>query len=66
MVRMSEDTTSPVLPRALADSYVDALVALDPITGTFLGVAESAGRLPDYSPKASWPGPNSPGAPCGS
>ncbi|MCU4749859.1 DUF885 domain-containing protein [Streptomyces sp. G-5] len=48
---MSEDTTSPVLPRALADSYVDALVALDPITGTFLGVAESAGRLPDYSPE---------------
>ncbi|MGW7290930.1 DUF885 domain-containing protein [Streptomyces xiamenensis] len=48
---MSEDTTSPVLPRALADSYVDELVELDPITGTFLGVAESAGRLPDYSPE---------------
>ncbi|GAA2359296.1 DUF885 domain-containing protein [Streptomyces sp. XM4011] len=48
---MSEDTTSPVLPRALADSYVDALVELDPITGTYLGVAESAERLPDYSPE---------------
>lgn len=63
---MSEDTTSPVLPRALADSYVDALVELDPITGTYLGVAESAERLPDYSPKDTRPARTSPGAPCGS
>ncbi|MFD5317602.1 DUF885 domain-containing protein [Streptomyces sp. NPDC127098] len=42
--------TSTSLPRQLADSYVDALVELDPITGTFLGVPESADRLPDYSP----------------
>ncbi|UQA91000.1 DUF885 domain-containing protein [Streptomyces halobius] len=38
------------LPRQVADAYVDALVDLDPITGTFLGVAESSGRLPDFSP----------------
>ncbi|MDT0316904.1 DUF885 domain-containing protein [Streptomyces millisiae] len=49
---MSVDTsdTSTSLPRQLADRYVDALVELDPITGTFLGVPESADRLPDYSP----------------
>ncbi|MFJ6729303.1 DUF885 domain-containing protein [Streptomyces sp. NPDC091281] len=48
---MSE--TSPTLsplPRAVADAYVDALIALDPVTGTFLGVPESSSRLPDLSP----------------
>ncbi|WP_432117564.1 DUF885 domain-containing protein [Streptomyces sp. bgisy032] len=45
---MSE-ITNP-LPREVADAYVDELVALDPITGTFLGVRESSGRLPDTSP----------------
>ncbi|MEV0184095.1 DUF885 domain-containing protein [Streptomyces sp. NPDC050625] len=45
---MSE-TKSP-LPREVADAYVDELVALDPITGTYLGVKESAGKLPDFSP----------------
>ncbi|MFF0474621.1 DUF885 domain-containing protein [Streptomyces sp. NPDC004284] len=44
------DTSSSLLPRQVADDYVDALIALDPITGTFLGVKESAGRLPDFSP----------------
>jgi uncharacterized protein (DUF885 family) len=48
MDRMSE-TKSP-LPREVADAYVDELVALDPITGTFLGVKESSSRLPDLSP----------------
>ncbi|MFF9431152.1 DUF885 domain-containing protein [Streptomyces sp. NPDC091368] len=43
------DTSSP-LPRQVADDHVDALIALDPITGTYLGVKESAGRLPDFSP----------------
>ncbi|MFE1439972.1 DUF885 domain-containing protein [Streptomyces sp. NPDC058739] len=43
------DTTSP-LPREVADSYVDELVALDPVAGTYLGVKESSGRLPDLSP----------------
>ncbi|MGY4964888.1 DUF885 domain-containing protein [Streptomyces sp. 900105245] len=43
------DTKSP-LPRQVADAYVDDLIALDPITGTFLGVQESSSRLPDYSP----------------
>ena len=38
------------LPRQVADSYVDALVELDPISGTYLGVPESHGKLPDYSP----------------
>ncbi|MGV9557915.1 DUF885 domain-containing protein [Streptomyces sp. NPDC003522] len=42
-------TNSP-LPRAVADAYVDALIALDPVTGTFLGVRESSSRLPDFSP----------------
>ncbi|MDG4864801.1 DUF885 family protein, partial [Streptomyces sp. T-3] len=46
---MSDTTRSP-LPRQVADAYVDDLIALDPITGTFLGVAESSGRLPDFSP----------------
>ncbi|MFJ8717472.1 DUF885 domain-containing protein [Streptomyces violaceus] len=38
------------LPREVADAYVDELIALDPITGTFLGVQESSSRLPDTSP----------------
>ncbi|MFG2490937.1 DUF885 domain-containing protein [Streptomyces caniferus] len=49
---MSHTTTSGggPLPRQVADAYVDALVDLDPITGTFLGIAESSGKLPDFSP----------------
>ncbi|MER7937592.1 DUF885 domain-containing protein [Streptomyces sp. NPDC093272] len=42
-------TKSP-LPRQVADTFVDELIALDPITGTFLGVKESSSRLPDTSP----------------
>ncbi|WP_329388208.1 DUF885 domain-containing protein [Streptomyces sp. NBC_01351] len=38
------------LPREVADAYVDDLIALDPITGTYLGVAESSAKLPDFSP----------------
>ncbi|WP_225827674.1 DUF885 domain-containing protein [Streptomyces naphthomycinicus] len=38
------------LPRQVADAYVDGLIALDPVTGTYLGVKESSSRLPDYSP----------------
>ena len=30
------------LPRQVADAYVDALIELDPITGTYLGVPESS------------------------
>ncbi|MEV7461128.1 DUF885 domain-containing protein [Streptomyces rubiginosohelvolus] len=44
------DTSSSALPRQVADAYVDALIELDPITGTFLGVPESSRRLPDFSP----------------
>ncbi|MER5178500.1 DUF885 domain-containing protein [Streptomyces sp. NPDC002896] len=49
---MSETTSqsqSP-LPREVADAYVDELIALDPVTGTYLGVKESSSKLPDYSP----------------
>ncbi|MER5729569.1 DUF885 domain-containing protein [Streptomyces sp. NPDC002138] len=38
------------LPRQVADAYVDDLIALDPITGTYLGVAASSAELPDFSP----------------
>ncbi|MFD7261282.1 DUF885 domain-containing protein [Streptomyces sp. NPDC059874] len=38
------------LPRQVADQYVDDLIVLDPITGTYLGVAESSSKLPDFSP----------------
>ncbi|MEJ8655810.1 MULTISPECIES: DUF885 domain-containing protein [Streptomyces] len=44
------ETSSSALPRQVADAYVDALIDLDPITGTYLGVPASAGRLPDFSP----------------
>ncbi|MEU8888711.1 DUF885 domain-containing protein [Streptomyces sp. NPDC048442] len=44
------DTSIP-LPRQVADAYVDALVTLEPIMGTLLGVKESARSLPDYSPE---------------
>jgi uncharacterized protein (DUF885 family) len=44
------DTAGSALPRQIADAYVDALIDLDPITGTYLGVKESNGRLPDFSP----------------
>ncbi|MFE5938495.1 DUF885 domain-containing protein [Streptomyces sp. NPDC056470] len=44
------ETSSSALPRQVADSYVDALIELDPITGTYLGVKASAGLLPDFSP----------------
>lgn len=37
-------------PRAIADSYVDALVALDPLTSTALGALPHEDRLPDLSP----------------
>ncbi|WP_236244501.1 DUF885 domain-containing protein [Streptomyces sp. CC210A] len=42
--------TPSALPRQVADAYVDALVELDPVTGTYLGVQESHALLPDYSP----------------
>ncbi|MBA0051148.1 DUF885 domain-containing protein [Streptomyces sp. AJS327] len=47
---MSEAMNAARLPRQVADAYVDAVVELDPITGTYLGVPESNGLLPDYSP----------------
>ncbi|UQX00107.1 DUF885 domain-containing protein [Streptomyces sp. RerS4] len=43
-------TDAARLPRQVADAYVDDLIAIDPITGTYLGVAASSGRLPDFSP----------------
>ncbi|WP_338675225.1 DUF885 domain-containing protein [Streptomyces sp. SCSIO 30461] len=44
------ETPSSALPRQIADAYVDALIDLDPVIGTYLGVPESSGRLPDFSP----------------
>ncbi|MEU5435396.1 DUF885 domain-containing protein [Streptomyces sp. NPDC020719] len=44
------DTSSSVLPRQVADAYVDALIELDPITGTYLGVSKSSRLLPDFTP----------------
>jgi uncharacterized protein (DUF885 family) len=37
-------------PRQVADRYVDALVDLDPVTATSLGVRPLEDRLPDLSP----------------
>ncbi|MEV5321906.1 DUF885 domain-containing protein [Streptomyces sp. NPDC052687] len=42
--------TNSALPREIADGYVDELIALDPVTGTYLGAKESSSRLPDLSP----------------
>ncbi|WP_424214929.1 DUF885 domain-containing protein [Streptomyces sp. BI20] len=47
---MSDTLTGSELPRRLADRYVDEYIALDPITGTYLGHAPSARLLPDFSP----------------
>ncbi|MEU0374136.1 DUF885 domain-containing protein [Streptomyces sp. NPDC006283] len=44
------ETSSSALPRQVADSYVDALIELDPTLGTYLGIKESSGLLPDFSP----------------
>ncbi|WP_433887760.1 DUF885 domain-containing protein [Streptomyces sp. CA-111067] len=46
---MSLTTGSP-LPRQIADSYLDDLLELDPLLGTYLGAPGSARRLPDFSP----------------
>ncbi|ANW21256.1 DUF885 domain-containing protein [Streptomyces clavuligerus] len=46
---MSVTPNSP-LPREVADAHVDAVIALDPTFGTYLGVKESSPFLPDYSP----------------
>ncbi|MGB8939170.1 MAG: DUF885 domain-containing protein, partial [Streptomyces sp.] len=46
----TSDSGSPLLPRQVADAYVDDLIALDPINGTYLGVKASHGKLPDTSP----------------
>ncbi|MDT3400478.1 DUF885 domain-containing protein [Streptomyces sp. B1866] len=45
------DTHQAPLPRQVADAHVDALVELDPVTGTFLGDPGSFRRLPDLSPE---------------
>ncbi|SPE64269.1 hypothetical protein SNS2_5596 [Streptomyces netropsis] len=44
------ETSNGALPRQVADAHVEALIDLDPITGTYLGVAESSRLLPDLSP----------------
>lgn len=40
----------PLTPRAVADRYVDDLVALDPLVATDLGLPDGADRFPDLSP----------------
>lgn len=50
-------TSSSALPRQVADAYVDALIELDPITGSYLGVRASHALLPDFSPQDSRPWP---------
>ncbi|MER5947033.1 DUF885 domain-containing protein [Streptomyces sp. NPDC001904] len=37
-------------PRQVADAYVDDLIVLDPVTGTYLGVPTAHSKLPDLSP----------------
>jgi uncharacterized protein (DUF885 family) len=49
---MSDSKNAP-LPRQVADAYVDALIELDPITGTYLGVPDSSRSLPDFSPEGA-------------
>src|SRR4051794_2904107 len=46
----SSQHSAALLPRQIADAYVDAMVALDPVEGTFLGVREAHSKLPDLSP----------------
>lgn len=41
------------LPRQVADAYVDDLIALDPILGTYLGVTDCSDKLSDFSPAGS-------------
>ncbi len=43
-------TTSTTTARDVADAYVEALVALDPLTSTALGSVAHEDRLPDLSP----------------
>ncbi|MCX3063294.1 DUF885 domain-containing protein [Streptomyces beihaiensis] len=48
---MPDTSHSPSqLPRQVADAFVDAHVALDPVEGTYLGVPECHSKLPDLSP----------------
>ncbi|MCC3778233.1 DUF885 domain-containing protein [Streptomyces sp. UNOB3_S3] len=47
---MTDAAMDTPLPRQVADAYVDALIRLDPIVGTFMGDPLSSGRLPDLSP----------------
>ncbi|MFJ9041697.1 DUF885 domain-containing protein [Streptomyces sp. NPDC102406] len=46
----SDQLPQNLLPRQVADSYVDAFVVLDPVNGTYLGDPASHSRLPDLSP----------------
>jgi uncharacterized protein (DUF885 family) len=50
---MPDVTAAPVpadTPRGLADSYVDALVDVDPLVATALGLRPDEDRMPDLSP----------------
>jgi uncharacterized protein (DUF885 family) len=43
-------TDDAATPRRIADGYVEALVALDPVLATALGVPSGQDRWPDWSP----------------
>ncbi len=45
--------TTPRTPRAIADGYVDGLVALDPVLATSLGAPQGQDRWPDWSPEGA-------------
>jgi uncharacterized protein (DUF885 family) len=49
MTAVADDTRAQT-PRAIADGYVDALVALDPVLATSLGAEQGRDRWPDWSP----------------
>jgi uncharacterized protein (DUF885 family) len=58
MTAVTDETTHATArtPREIADGYVDALVALDPVLATSLGAPEGRDRWPDWSPQGAGAG----------
>ncbi|MFJ6213012.1 DUF885 domain-containing protein [Streptomyces sp. NPDC092296] len=50
MAEESISTADQATPRRIADAYVHALAALDPLTATYLGLNPGDDRLPDLTP----------------
>lgn len=57
-VRMSDAMNTTPLPRQVADAYVDALVQLDPIAGTYLEYAKATASCPTSRPPGRKLSPN--------